>query len=349
MCEFCSEHGEGKEWYLNMQNYNQELLSQEDRQQHIITFFQHFEARTARSLSMLDAIHAIPFVPGIVGRVVTNRQKKTHFGQVIPLEDVDFLLDQVTSIVRLPCACRSLTTGRYDKRYCYGLSIDPTGLIGQFPDFSDHLEWLTSGEAQDAIHKLDKEGLVHSIWTFGTPFIGGLCNCDQDCVAYRLQVTTGMMQIFFPAEYTAQIDWDVCTGCKLCRSQCPFGAIRYSASQDKCFIDADLCYGCGICRAVCKKNAIHLERRKRIFQWHRKSLPASQYRVIVQPCQEARGCHACTDVCPSHVFGILPRSPRANGKRADDWIVQPLLSSRCTNCQACVQACPQGSITVLSA
>ncbi len=26
MCEFCIQHGEGKQWYLQMKNYSNELL-----------------------------------------------------------------------------------------------------------------------------------------------------------------------------------------------------------------------------------------------------------------------------------------------------------------------------------
>ncbi|GAH22893.1 unnamed protein product, partial [marine sediment metagenome] len=29
MCEYCTEHGEGKKWYLQMKNYSDELLHQE--------------------------------------------------------------------------------------------------------------------------------------------------------------------------------------------------------------------------------------------------------------------------------------------------------------------------------
>ena len=29
MCEFCTEHGEGKKWYLQMKNYADELLHEE--------------------------------------------------------------------------------------------------------------------------------------------------------------------------------------------------------------------------------------------------------------------------------------------------------------------------------
>jgi len=346
MCEFCTEHGEGKEWYLTMKNYGQELLSQRGRREQITAFVQNFETDVAESLSMLDAIQALPFAPGVVSQAATARQKKIHFGQVAPIEDVDKVLSLVDNIVRLPCPCRSLTTGRQEVRYCYGLGIDPTRLIGQFPDYGENLEWLTADEARAAIRKLDVEGLVHSVWTFTTPFIGGLCNCDQDCVAYRLQVGAGMMQVFFPAEYVAAVDWDRCSGCKLCRGQCPFGAIRYTASQDKCSIDPALCYGCGVCRAACKKDAIRLLPRRRAFRWQRRAVTPGRYKVRAQPCQNPRECRACLDACPSRVFGMTPQRARAPGVRAGDWSVRVMLPSHCTGCGACVAACPQGAITV---
>ena len=346
MCEFCAEHGEGRVWYLAMQHYGQELLSQDHRRKHITAFFKDFENQVAHSLSRLDAIQALPFVPDIVGRVATARQKKSHFGQVVPIEDVDTLLDQINSFVRLPCVCRSLTTGRREVRYCYGLGIDPAGIIDQFPDYGENLERLSREEARAAIHKLDKEGLVHSVWTFGTPFIGGLCNCDRDCMAYRMQVGTGMMQVFFPAEYVANVDWDQCTGCKLCRSQCPFGAVRYTATQDKCQIDPNLCYGCGICRAVCKREAITIEPRQTPFKWQRQAGRRARYKVSLNPCQDPRSCRACIDACPSRVFGLAPQRTREAGVPAADYAVRILTPSRCTGCQACVEACPQHAIAV---
>jgi NAD-dependent dihydropyrimidine dehydrogenase PreA subunit len=346
MCEFCAEHGEGQVWYLTMKNYGQELLSQGKRREHITAFFQDFEAGVAGSLPMLDAIQALPFVPDLVSRALIARQKKTHFGQVTPIEDVDKVLDMVDSFVRLPCVCRSLTTGRKQVRYCYGLGIDPASVLGQFPDYGESLEWLTRAEARAAIHQLDQEGLVHSVWTFDTPFIGGLCNCDQDCMAYRVQVGAAMTQVFFPAEYVAVVDWDRCSGCKLCRGQCPFGAIRYTASQDKCSIDPALCYGCGVCRAVCKKDAIQLAPRRRAFRWQRRAVTPGRYRVTVRPCSNPRECRACLEVCPSRVFGLAPQSARAPGVRAGDWTVRVMLPSRCTGCGACAAACPQGAIAV---
>jgi ferredoxin len=346
MCEFCAEHGEGKQWYLSMKNYSRELLADPRRRDHIAAFFKDFEHSVAGSLSMLDSIQALPFVPDVVSKIATSRQKKGHFGQVVPIEDVDKILDQMSSVVRLPCVCRSLTTGRREVRYCYGLNLDPEGLVTQYPDFDNNLEWLAVEDARSAIHGLDKEGLVHSVWTFDTPFIGGLCNCDQDCMAYRMQVGTGMLQVFFAADYVAAIDWDKCTGCKLCRGQCPFGAIRYTATQDKCQIDANLCYGCGVCRVTCKRNAIDLLPRQSEFKWQRKAGKRAQFKIDVKPCDNPRECRACIDACPNRVFGLAPMTSRDNGKAAADWTVRTLTPSRCTGCRACVEACPQKAITI---
>ena len=344
MCEFCAEHGEGKVWYLAMQNYNQELLSQNGRREQIRRFFQDFEASAARSLSALDRIQRLPFIPNAVGAAASSRQKASHFGQVVPLEDVDRLLDQVGSFVRLPCVCRSFTTGRYDRRFCYGLGIDPGAIIGDFPDFGGQLETLSREEARQAIHKLDKDGLVHSVWTFGTPFIGGLCNCDQDCVAYRLQVGAGVMQVYFPAEYVAAVDLDLCRGCMQCRARCPFGAVRYSASLDKCLVDPNLCYGCGVCRAACSRGAIRLEPRLRPWRWERRRQQPGARRVTAAACSDPRQCRRCLEVCPAQVFAIAPRQPRASGREAQEWQIHAVFQSRCTNCGACMQACPEGAI-----
>jgi len=55
------------------------------------------------------------------------------------------------------------------------------------------------------------------------------------------------------------IDENLCTGCDICTSICPFGAI----SKDKkgvAHVDEELCKGCGICAAHCPENAITMER-----------------------------------------------------------------------------------------
>jgi len=111
--------------------------------------------------------------------------KIEHFGQVLPIEDVERVIDMVDSITRIPCGCRFISTGKTDKRYCFGFGVDKWGVLDKFPDSTSSLEVLDKKEAKQIFRKYDTEGLMHSIWTGVTPYVIGMCNCDHDCQAYR--------------------------------------------------------------------------------------------------------------------------------------------------------------------
>jgi electron transfer flavoprotein alpha subunit len=55
------------------------------------------------------------------------------------------------------------------------------------------------------------------------------------------------------------INYEDCTGCKLCVNNCPFGALIY---EDGRIQVSDLCTLCGACANVCRKNAIRIERKQ---------------------------------------------------------------------------------------
>jgi len=84
----------------------------------------------------------------------------------------------------LPCVCRKITLGK-EKRYCYGVSIAPDG--GKLLRFKDGMEksyvkgpdtsgfeTLSKEEFLEALREHEREGLCHTIWTFRTPFMGGI-------------------------------------------------------------------------------------------------------------------------------------------------------------------------------
>jgi len=48
MCEFCVKHGDGKKWYLAMENYSRELLHQQDRIGYMSYFANTFEERISQ-------------------------------------------------------------------------------------------------------------------------------------------------------------------------------------------------------------------------------------------------------------------------------------------------------------
>lgn len=268
MCEFCHKHGEGKKWYLQAKNYSEDLLSDLRRRKFIADFFSHPED-TTKEVAKLERLDQAPaFVRSVLTPYMSNRQKKVHFGQVLPIEDVERIFGFVSSIVRLACFCRQITVGT-EQRYCYAVSMAPQG--GEFkqiireidagyltgPDTAG-LETLSKDEALASLREHEKEGLCHTVWTFIAPFIGGICNCDRtDCLAMRSTVTY-RMPVMFRAEYVAKVNLELCNGCRQCMRVCQFGAISYSAAQKKALIDPRRCYGCGICRASCTKDAITL-------------------------------------------------------------------------------------------
>src|SRR4030042_3807111 len=258
MCEFCIKHGEGKKWYENITNYTEEVFHQVNSEKNLKSYLNNFYhslsveiEKASKWKKRLPRIYNL-----IVYPLVTKHLKKTHFGQIVPVEDVENILNNFNSVVRLPCICRKVTTGE-NKRYCLGIGMDLTHIFRDVPDFRE-FERLSTKEAKEYIRHLDVEGQTHSVWTFNTPFIGALCNCDRDCMAYRFQLKMQLGKVMWKGEYVARINPLQCNGCKECIKRCYFGAIKYDRRNIKCSVEIMNCYGCGICRTVCKNDAINL-------------------------------------------------------------------------------------------
>jgi ferredoxin len=268
MCNFCHKHGEGKKWYLEAKNYSEDLMSDLRRRKMI----RHFFSEPEKQKEGIDSLARLNQTPGFVRRALTwgmvRRQQAYHYGQVVPLEDIGRILDFVTSVVRVACICRHISLGT-EQRYCYGISLAPNG--GKFADLIREIDmgYLTGPETKglevvgrtetfEAMRGYEQEGLCHTVWTFISPFIGGICNCDRsDCLAMQATVKN-QFPVMFRAEYVASVNADLCNGCRQCMRVCQFGAMGYSAATKKTEIDPRRCYGCGICRAACTKDAISL-------------------------------------------------------------------------------------------
>jgi ferredoxin len=280
MCEFSMQHGEGKQWYLLMQNYSAELLHTRLTPEQIeITGF-------TNRMEWIDDDIRRTIVPAAGGKApellhldddkteepkiklsdeqILAKRKIDHFGQVLPIEDVLQVLDRASSITRLPCACRYFNRGLINQRYCFGLGEGPPMIMSKYPDDTANLEVIGKEEASALIKKFDEEGLMHSVWSSVTPYVAGLCICDGDCEAYGAYIRDKGLPTFFRAEYICQVDPDQCAGCKECMRQCQFGAQFYSSAMGKVTIEPRLCFGCGVCRAACPQGAIALIPRKAV-------------------------------------------------------------------------------------
>jgi ferredoxin len=274
MCEFCHQHGEGKKWYLNANNYAEDLLSDLRRRRFITRFFEtpgHL-AKGERALAALDLMP--DFLWTGVRRKITAKQMPKHFGQVVPIEDIERILALTTSVVRLACICRHVAGGK-EQRYCFGVSMEPDGggmakLLGEIdasylvgPNTAG-LESMSKADALARIRESEREGNCHTVWTFITPFLAGICNCSlPSCYAMKTTVAH-RSPVFFRGEYLARVDPDKCNGCGQCVKLCSFKAFRPRKKKDRAEVDAARCYGCGICRSACVTGAISLVDRAEV-------------------------------------------------------------------------------------
>lgn len=269
MCQFCVQHGDGKRWYLEASSYAYDLDNDLKRREYLVGFVRDFSESRETALKYLPLLDKAPQPLRGAGRALfTRTMKKSHFGQPVPIEECEQILDIATAVVRLPCPCR-YQSGKRDEGYCLAITTKPIDALleeafatyDMGPDVSK-FQRLDKAEALALLRRAEDEGLMHSVWTFVTPFIGAICNCDVEsgCMAMNLTVTH-KAPIMFKGEYIAKVDPEDCSGCTVCVDRCPFGAIAMEPQGRRALVDPEACYGCGTCRSGCSYDAITLTDR----------------------------------------------------------------------------------------
>jgi heterodisulfide reductase subunit A len=95
-------------------------------------------------------------------------------------------------------------------------------------------------------------------------FIAGCCQGPKDipdAVAQAKGAASAVMAVLShdrirTEPVTADIDEDVCSGCRLCEGVCPYGALHFDPEKKRMTVNSILCKGCGACGATCPSNAI---------------------------------------------------------------------------------------------
>lgn len=265
MCDNCTKHGEGRKWFLQAKNYSDDLLVDLGRAAYIRDFF----AVQARQVGRKEPMEGLRLIPRPLRRMlraaILQRLAIDHYGQIVTLEEVRKIMGLAAAVVRLPCVCRRITA-QAEKRYCFGLSLRPDGLgvaglvdasYWQGPD-GQGLERLTPAQAVRLIEELDHLGLVHSVWTFKTPFIGGLCNCSaRECRAMLASLAYDLPMLH-RGEAVAFLQPALCLGCGACSGRCQFGALSFDGERRRPALDTEKCFGCGLCATACPVGAITL-------------------------------------------------------------------------------------------
>jgi len=272
MCQFCVQHGDGKTWYLEASTYAYDLDSDLKRREYLVDFVRDFGKNREFALTNLERIEKLPARVQRLGKAAASRSMvDSHFGQPVPIEECEAILDICTSVVRIPCPCR-YEAGTKDEGYCLAITTKPIdeALDEAFADYAlgpdtAKFQRLTKAETMALLRRAEDEGLMHSVWTFITPFIGAICNCSLEagCMAMTLTVAHGTPNML-KGHAMAEADLDACVGCAECVERCPFDAITIGPGHKRAVIDEEKCYGCGVCRSACEYEALRLVPRETI-------------------------------------------------------------------------------------
>jgi len=265
MCEFCTKHGDGQIWFKNAANYADDLMADLTRRKYIRDFFTSTIEEGIVTIGRLETIYRKKkALPERVVRSMIGQANEEHFGQVVTIEDIREIVERAATVVRIPCACRWASMKK-ENRCCYSVSYTPENwykdfdmsYFGKAPDLG--LESLSPAEAIHQMEELEKDGVVHTIWTMLTPFIGAICNCRPgDCLGLRTLALD--VETMYRGEEMAAVDSDLCNGCGSCEEACHFHAIsgKEAAGEFKAVVDSLKCFGCGLCRNNCPQDALSM-------------------------------------------------------------------------------------------
>lgn len=252
MCEFCIQHGDGKKWYLASKNYIEKLASSDGRESFIKDFFKNYENNYRKSVFKVDIANRIPFIRKYAELKVRNYFTQKHAGQVISLEDAISICGLAGRVSVIDCPCRKYLFNKKEKEcILFGTTAE---IVENLPEFS--LSDLGSEDVAGLLKSAEAKGKIHTIWTFISPYIGAICNCDKmECLMFHLKDRYKIAETIRKGHEVSTVNQNLCTGCGICQKMCQFEAIVIN--RKKANINGN-CHGCGICRMFCPVEAIQL-------------------------------------------------------------------------------------------
>lgn len=268
MCVWCERHADGYErWYFNPANYARKLYKIRKEEAEAAGAEANPQAAGGMALLSRDFVEALDRndreTIAKMKREAEELSWATHFGQVITLEDTLKIIGIMYPIAIMTCACRRSMLGLPDEENFTCMGMGP-GMYKweRWPEtYRGGVQFLTPEEAKEVVTKMNNRGLVQTLFTFGTPYLAGLCNCDYpDCSAIRTRLDYDV-KMLWKGHQVAQVDTELCNGCAQCIHRCQFKALSFSATQNKAYIDPFQCFGCGLCATECPQDAITMVER----------------------------------------------------------------------------------------
>jgi ferredoxin len=276
------KHGAGGKWYLNAENYSNEVAEKYNLREFLLEQYTNFEQISVRKVggfspAGMDYTFRMPIIGRVVKklaeRMLHSRRPPTnpfrpegHIGQVVPLEDAEAILEHCAAepIIEKNCMCRYMSRG-VKEACCINFGV-MSEIIDRLPRFVPEKEkfHLSREEAIARFREHNTKGNIGTIWYGPFPYINNLCSCETpECAGIRPRVDFGIRSIY-KAEYIAQLNESTCSGCGACVAMCSFGALHMDPGLDRPVVDLERCFGCGVCRHACPTGALFLVPRDQL-------------------------------------------------------------------------------------
>jgi Pyruvate/2-oxoacid:ferredoxin oxidoreductase delta subunit len=175
------------------------------------------------------------------------------------------MIEAAELIAVQPCDCRRL--GESCSRpvaACLLLNDAARDLLDR-----GHGRALSRQEGIDLLHRLDRQGLMHTAdpdWRQNGAFY--ICNCCRcDCYPLRAAEVLGSKGIWPQVRYLAAHDQQRCRSCGACVKRCHYTAFEPTGqtveiegkSRQRVSFVAERCWGCGLCANTCPQQAITMQ------------------------------------------------------------------------------------------
>ena len=267
MCEFCEKHGHGNRWYLNPENFADEMMDDPEREKLLDEVIGHGVDYYIDFTSKVTNLARWPGLRRLIRLASRRLAPKVHGGQVVSIEDALEIVSLSKNFVLIPCACRRLVS-HGDDLCCLNFGPVRDMQRAALPD--GPMEEITLAEAQDFLREKDRLGRIHQVLWAKVPMPICVCNCDlQWCTAFKQRFPYDIPYAVLKSHDVITVSAELCDGCgggAPCVERCGFGALSCDESSGRVRVDVLKCFGCGLCREFCEPGALSFSPRVEVSE-----------------------------------------------------------------------------------
>ncbi len=193
-------------------------------------------------------------------RVVAVEENIPGGLKVFPFEVASQILKNAKKIALADCICRKHK--KLIGKGCQRPHESVCMYLSPLAEYFIEQGWGKEASVDDALQAIktgEDAGLVRISWMNVRKGPTALCQCCPCCchglrAVYGLRIPNAVAK----SNFVPRIEFDRCTGCELCVTVCPMGALTLDESN-KAQWNPVRCIGCGLCVSRCPTGSINLE------------------------------------------------------------------------------------------